>query len=145
MGKSCLDCRWYGSVNTEDKLNPDKTVTKGKLSYEFCLKGQFYLSDHKPCEMYKELQWGEHRSVRIMPPPIPIEQKELNEIKKLKILRERDLECNHNLANEIHKRDEEIIKYIIALREIDTHIRDTPEPVPYIIETLKKIFPEYEE
>jgi hypothetical protein len=32
-----------------------------------------------------------------------------------------------------------------ALREIDTHIRATPEPVSYIIETLKKTLPEYQE
>jgi hypothetical protein len=30
-----------------------------------------------------------------------------------------------------------------ALREIDTHIRSTKEPVPYIVETLKENLPEY--
>lgn len=30
-----------------------------------------------------------------------------------------------------------------ALREIDTHIRSTNEPISYIIETLEKILPEY--
>ena len=33
--------------------------------------------------------------------------------------------------------------YEDALREIDMHIRSTPEPVPYIIETLKRTLPEY--
>jgi hypothetical protein len=32
-----------------------------------------------------------------------------------------------------------------ALREIDTHIRSDKEPIPYIIETLKKTLPEYKE
>jgi DNA integrity scanning protein DisA with diadenylate cyclase activity len=33
--------------------------------------------------------------------------------------------------------------YINALREIDTHIRATGEPVSYIIKTLLKTLPEY--
>lgn len=35
--------------------------------------------------------------------------------------------------------------YLNALREIDTHIRSTSEPVKYIIETLLKTLPEYQE
>jgi chromosome segregation ATPase len=34
-------------------------------------------------------------------------------------------------------------KLIDSLREIDTHIRSTKEPIPYIIGTLKNILPEY--
>jgi hypothetical protein len=34
--------------------------------------------------------------------------------------------------------------YLKALREIDTHIRATREPVPYIIDTLKETLPEYD-
>jgi predicted nucleic acid-binding Zn-ribbon protein len=34
-------------------------------------------------------------------------------------------------------------KYENALREIDTHIRSTSEPVSYIIQTLKETLPEY--
>ena len=34
--------------------------------------------------------------------------------------------------------------YLNALREIDTHIRSTSEPVKYIIETLLKTLPEYQ-
>lgn len=33
--------------------------------------------------------------------------------------------------------------YETALREIDTHIQSTPEPLPYIIETIKNKLPEY--
>ncbi|KON87403.1 hypothetical protein AF332_11580 [Sporosarcina globispora] len=33
--------------------------------------------------------------------------------------------------------------YLDALREIDTHIRATKDPVPFIIDTLKKTLPEY--
>jgi vacuolar-type H+-ATPase subunit I/STV1 len=36
-------------------------------------------------------------------------------------------------------------KYENALREIDTHIRSTSEPVSYIIQTLKETLPEYTE
>lgn len=34
-------------------------------------------------------------------------------------------------------------KLIEALREIDTHIRATPDPVRYIVGTLKQTLPEY--
>lgn len=37
----------------------------------------------------------------------------------------------------------EVRKYENALREIDTHIRSTSEPVPYIIQTLIATLPEY--
>ena len=30
-----------------------------------------------------------------------------------------------------------------ALQDIDTHIQSTSDPVPYIIETLKRVLPEY--
>lgn len=39
--------------------------------------------------------------------------------------------------------DEEDNTFINALREIDTHLRSTKDPLPYIIETLKKTLPEY--
>jgi len=68
---SCLNCLHYGCVRSNDRLNPDKTVTKGKLEYEFCLKGSFYLTDYTSCEMHKELCEGDKRSARIMPPPMP--------------------------------------------------------------------------
>jgi len=32
-----------------------------------------------------------------------------------------------------------------AMREIDTHISSTHEPIPYIVETLKRMLPEYQE
>jgi hypothetical protein len=34
-------------------------------------------------------------------------------------------------------------RYENALREIDTHIRSTSEPISYIIQTLKETLPEY--
>jgi hypothetical protein len=63
---SCQSCCHYGCVKTEDILNPDKTVTRGELQYEWCNKGKFYLNDHKQCELYEE----GNRSAKIMPPPI---------------------------------------------------------------------------
>ena len=42
--------------------------------------------------------------------------------------------------NEIEKEKEQLIN---ALRSIDNHIRLTSEPIPYIIEELKKILPDY--
>jgi hypothetical protein len=71
MNKSCKSCRHYGCVKSEDKLNTDKTITKGSTQYEFCNKGKFYLADYKPCEFHEV----GNRSARIMPPPVP--QKEL--------------------------------------------------------------------
>lgn len=35
--------------------------------------------------------------------------------------------------------------YVEALRQIDTHVRATREPVPYIIGELVKVLPEYED
>lgn len=67
MKASCTTCQQYGFVKSEDKLNPDKTVTKGRIQYEFCNKGHFYLTEYKPCDFYKEGK----RSARIMPPPLP--------------------------------------------------------------------------
>lgn len=32
-----------------------------------------------------------------------------------------------------------------ALREIDTHVRATSDPIPHIVETLKRTLPEYAE
>lgn len=39
----------------------------------------------------------------------------------------------------------EVKRYREALEKIDTHIRSTSEPIPYIIETLKNTLPEYKE
>lgn len=69
LSSSCTSCLYYGCVRSKDTLNPDKTITKGELKYEYCVKGKFYLTDHKPCGMYKELQEGDKRTARIMPPP----------------------------------------------------------------------------
>jgi hypothetical protein len=66
--KECKSCRHYGFVKTEDKLNPDKTVTKGRIQYEFCTKGNFYLTEYKPCQFHEEGK----RTARILPPPVPI-------------------------------------------------------------------------
>ena len=44
---------------------------------------------------------------------------------------------------ENRKLREERDKLIEALRQVDTHIRATPDPVPYIVDTLKRALPEY--
>jgi hypothetical protein len=72
--KDCNSCRHYGFVKTEDKLNPDKTVTKGRTQYEFCTKGNFHLADYKPCQFHEEGK----RSARILPPPLPNKRAEEN-------------------------------------------------------------------
>ncbi|WP_176215144.1 hypothetical protein [Cytobacillus gottheilii] len=35
-------------------------------------------------------------------------------------------------------------KYLVALREIDTHIRSTKDPIELIVDTLLRTLPEYE-
>ena len=67
IAPGCKSCMHYSFVSTPDRLNPDKTITKGKLQYEFCNKGKFYLDDHKACDFHEEGK----RSGRIMPPPKP--------------------------------------------------------------------------
>lgn len=47
-------------------------------------------------------------------------------------------------AQEFNIKLKKTVQYEKALREIDTHIRSTTDPVPYIIETLKRVLPEYE-
>ncbi|MGG2091293.1 hypothetical protein AB1283_00820 [Bacillus sp. S13(2024)] len=41
--------------------------------------------------------------------------------------------------------EKEILNKLQALREIDNHIRLTSEPISYIIETLKRVLPEYQD
>jgi vacuolar-type H+-ATPase subunit I/STV1 len=60
------------------------------------------------------------------------------------------LESEHNFEcfkymKTIGARNSRIKELEEALREIDTHIRSTSEPIPYIVETLKKTLPEYED
>lgn len=52
-------------------------------------------------------------------------------------------ESNCRLHNELSNFNRTII--LDALREIDTHIRATSDPLPYIIKTLKETLPEYRE
>jgi predicted nucleic acid-binding Zn-ribbon protein len=47
------------------------------------------------------------------------------------------------LKRQLQKAQVKVERYENALREIDTHIRSTPEPIPYIIQTLKATLPEY--
>lgn len=35
-------------------------------------------------------------------------------------------------------------KYLAALREIELHIRSTPDSIQYIVETLLNVLPEHE-
>lgn len=41
--------------------------------------------------------------------------------------------------------EEENEGLFVALREIDTHIRGTSDPIPHIVATLKRVLPEYGE
>ncbi len=68
--QTCRNCYYYGRYISKDKLNSDKTVTKGKIKYEWCDKGDFYLTDIESCEMYKRSVNGRRYSPnRIKPPP----------------------------------------------------------------------------
>jgi hypothetical protein len=55
-----------------------------------------------------------------------------------------DLPVIESLLAEKQMYMKQIKEYEDALREIDIHIRATPELVSYIIDTLKKVLPEYE-
>jgi conjugal transfer/entry exclusion protein len=83
-------------------------------------------------------------------------QKQLEQLKdehrfRLKMLQkqEKDLmkvcEERDRLKQQLHQAQAKAEKYENALREIDTHIRSTSEPVSYIIQTLKETLPEYTE
>jgi hypothetical protein len=73
--KDCKSCRHYGFVKTEDKLNSNKSVTRGRIQYEFCNKGTFYLTGYKPCQFHEV----GNRSARIMPPPVPKKGREYDQ------------------------------------------------------------------
>jgi hypothetical protein len=49
------------------------------------------------------------------------------------------------LISEVKQLRVESDKYKYALQRIDCHIRSTPEPIPYIVETLKRTLNEYKE
>ncbi|GED55868.1 hypothetical protein EDM54_23790 [Brevibacillus borstelensis] len=49
------------------------------------------------------------------------------------------------ITNTIFDTLDTIDEYHEALLEIDTHVRSTPEPIPYIVDTLKRALPEYRE
>lgn len=67
--RTCLNCHSYGCQRSNNKLNPDKTVTKGKVEYEYCFEGQFQLKDYSPCQLHR---FSNHENPRrIVPPPIP--------------------------------------------------------------------------
>lgn len=52
---------------------------------------------------------------------------------------------SHKDLEEVYQdRVDDIDFYLKVLREIDTHIRSTSEPIPHIIETLKVTLPEYQ-
>lgn len=52
--------------------------------------------------------------------------------------------ARENAAAEHKKQDKSIEEnFLKALRKIDTHIRATKDSIPYIVETLKNILPEY--
>jgi hypothetical protein len=52
--RKCTNCHYYDKYEESDKLNPDKTITRGEVKMEFCCKGMFELKDCRPCEMWKE-------------------------------------------------------------------------------------------
>jgi DNA repair exonuclease SbcCD ATPase subunit len=62
------------------------------------------------------------------------------EIEKLKWHNQNLMNSGYEYTFELER---ELQQAQSALREIDTHIRSTPDPIPYIIETLKRSLPEY--
>jgi hypothetical protein len=57
----------------------------------------------------------------------------------------REEEYNKAISETIFINGNLVAKYEEKLREIDTHIRATSDPIPYIIQTLKETLPEYEQ
>jgi hypothetical protein len=54
--KSCKNCHYYDEYKTSDKLNPDKTITYGKVEVTVCGKERdpFELKDFTPCLYWKQ-------------------------------------------------------------------------------------------
>lgn len=54
-------------------------------------------------------------------------------------------ECAYEMLGNVAVLDAENDGLYAALREIDTHIRATSDPIPHIVTTLKRVLPEYAE
>lgn len=50
--KSCTNCVHYSCFHESDKLNKDKTVTKGTWFIQSCRRMDALLHDTQPCPMY---------------------------------------------------------------------------------------------
>jgi hypothetical protein len=70
--KNCTTCHYYIEFKTKDILNPDKTITKGKVVQRHCKRGAFDLVDLSPCELYERC---DNPSARIPLPPLPLKSK----------------------------------------------------------------------
>lgn len=69
---SCSNCEHYAELRRSDKLNPDKTITKGGLVMMQCRKGDFELKDLQPCELFKKRPYGQPARLAIpIPKPTP--------------------------------------------------------------------------
>lgn len=49
----CDNCEAYGEYKTSDKLNKDKTITKGELKLRYCERMDSELHDLEPCGMHR--------------------------------------------------------------------------------------------
>jgi hypothetical protein len=54
--KTCLDCEHYSEYKSEEKMNPDKSITKGKVLMRSCEKFDVALNDIKICDRF-EYKW----------------------------------------------------------------------------------------
>jgi hypothetical protein len=68
-------------------------------------------------------------------------------VREVDIVEQTEQVCNngdltHDFAISLAK---QVKLYYEALEDIDTHIRSTSDPVPYIIQILKETLPEYKE
>lgn len=68
----CTFCEYYGELKSSDKVNPDKTITKGSILSRQCRQGEFELKDLHPCAVFKQRPFGQPIRFAIPMPKTPL-------------------------------------------------------------------------
>lgn len=69
---TCTDCEHYAELRTSDKVNPDKTITRGRVILRQCRQSEaFELVDLTPCELFRKRGPYDNMRIAIPSPPKP--------------------------------------------------------------------------
>jgi chromosome segregation ATPase len=104
-------------------------------------------NDYYECDLdCKDIEWLIERVEQLQKEIERLQDIEYELNQKLQAEQWNFLECNrerNEYKQQLQQAEAKASRYENALREIDTHIRSTSEPISYIIQTLKETLPEY--